>query len=161
MESEMSRISFKIGDVEISLESKHRFSMDDVSNIIGMVSDVSMARAASMPPTDKPDGRRVPNGDMSTATIAARLKADSGPDLAIASAARLTIFDGKGSFSRADLLTAMKQASGRYKVSMASNLSSTLRGLVKNGRLNETGSGTYALTATEREALESTLAGQP
>ena len=52
----------------------------------------------------------------------------------------------------------MKEAKGHYKASMGSNLTTNLRSPVKNKRLNETASGTYALAAGERDEMEQLLA---
>ncbi len=54
----------------------------------------------------------------------------------------------------------MKDATGHYKTTMGSNLSATLKSLVKSKRLNETAAGTYALTANEKDVMEKLLAQQ-
>ena len=153
-----SKISIKINNLEISMETPHESMIEDISNILELASNFMQSQGAS--PPDETEHLREQGADMSTTTIASRLKATTGPDLAVAAAARLTIFERRDSFTRAQLLAAMKLATGHYKSSMASNLSSSLKGLVRNTRFNETGSGTYTLTASERSTLEATLRGQ-
>ena len=52
----------------------------------------------------------------------------------------------------------MKEASNFYKKSMSSNLTATLSSLVKNKHLNEIKQNLYALTASQKEQMEKSIA---
>lgn len=100
------------------------------------------------------------NLNMAVGTIAARLSASSGTDLAIAAAAYLQLAQGMASFKRADLLSAMQSATAYYKSTMGSNLSKSLKTLVSSKRLNELTGGAYSLTAAEQTSLRARLEAQ-
>jgi hypothetical protein len=91
-------------------------------------------------------------------SIATKINAKSGSDVAIAAAAFLQLVEGKESFSRQELLTSMKAATKFYKTGMSSNLSGYLNSLV-GGKLNQIGTGKYCLASAEHARLETALAG--
>jgi endoglucanase Acf2 len=68
------------------------------------------------------------------AAIAGQLSVKTGPDLIIAAAAKLTLVDGKDTFSRDELIAAMKTATSYYKKSDVNNLSSYLNTHFDNKR---------------------------
>ncbi len=75
-------------------------------------------------------------GSLAPNTVAARLNAKTGPDVAIAAAAYLQICQGKTTFSRGALLTTMKAETGYYNTMMSSNLTSALKTLIASKRIN-------------------------
>lgn len=95
---------------------------------------------------------------LSVSTIAARLSVSSGPELIIAAAASLSIFQKRNSFSRQELLREMQAAHSYYKKTYSSNLSKALTRLVKSGDLLEQSGSRYSLSATKLTELESRLA---
>ena len=94
----------------------------------------------------------------SVSTIAGKLSVSTGPDLIIAAAASLSIFQSRKSFSRQELLKEMQAAHSYYKKTYSSNLSKALTRLVKSGDLLEQSGSTYSLSATKLSELESRLA---
>lgn len=110
--------------------------------------DTSLAQPLSSAPTTAP----------SVSTIAGKLSVSSGPDLIIAAAASLSIFQRRNSFSRQELLREMQAAPSYYKKTYSSNLSKALTRLVKSGDLLEQSGSTYSLSATKLTELESRLA---
>jgi hypothetical protein len=88
----------------------------------------------------------------------AHLGATSGPELAIAAAARLTFVKKQDKFTRREIDTEMKSATTYYSKNMSSNLSSSLTTLVKGKRLNQIEKDVYALSANEKATLEVKLA---
>ena len=96
---------------------------------------------------------------MSTTTIATKLGVNSGPELALAAAVRLTMVLGKATFSRREILDEMKSATGFYKGTYNNNLTSSLVRLTKEQKLNEPSKDIYALTPTTKKELETKLAG--
>ena len=158
--SSETKISLRIGEIEVSYEGDHGFVEDGLWHLLERAVALSNEHVE---PGVSPTAQAAPsasstNPDLSVMTIASRLRVKTGPELAVAAAARLSVIEGRAAFSRSDLMATMKEATGHYKSSMGSNLSATLRGLVRNNRLNENGSGMYALTAKEKETLETSLA---
>ena len=96
---------------------------------------------------------------MSTTTVATKLSVKSGPDLALAAAARLSIVLGKATFSRKEIHDEMKSATGFYKGTYNNNLTSSLVRLTKEQKLNEQSKDIYTLTPTTKKELVSQLAG--
>jgi hypothetical protein len=109
--------------------------------------------------TDGPNpGGGLSSLDYSTNTIAAHLNANSGPELVIAAAAHLAHVKKKDTFTRQEIHDEMKGATTYYKANMSTNLTKSLNTLVKNKRLNQVTKGMFALSATEKKALEGKLA---
>lgn len=92
------------------------------------------------------------NPQLHVNSISDRLSVKSGPDLVIAAAAYLQIVEGKQSFTRRELLDAMKSATSYYNQNIGSNLSAALKTLCAS-RLNQLNNGTYALKSHELSAL--------
>ncbi|MEM5401137.1 MULTISPECIES: hypothetical protein [Paraburkholderia] len=95
-----------------------------------------------------------------TTTIAARLKVESGPELVLAAAARLTMAEGHSVFTRKQLINEMRSAHSYFKETYVKNLSGSVHRLLKDNKLNEPSKGNLALTASCRAELEARLAGQ-
>lgn len=94
----------------------------------------------------------------STATIAAKMKANSGPDLVIAACTHLTLIKNRETFERKEIIEEMKTATHYWKQSYLSNLSKNLGNLVKSEKLRDVGKDRYALAAQTREEMEQLLA---
>lgn len=95
---------------------------------------------------------------MSTNTIASQIGAKSGPELLIAAVTHVQLVQKKDKVHRKEIAAEMKKATTFYKNTFTSNLSAYLDGLVKAKRLNLVGDKIYALTASERQKMESALA---
>jgi DNA-directed RNA polymerase delta subunit len=93
-----------------------------------------------------------------TGSIAAKLNAKTGSEVALAAAAYLSLVQRKPTFTRQELLDAMKTASGRYKQSFSDNLSSYITTLAKDGKLLSPGNDTYSLSAGTASDLQKQLA---
>lgn len=102
--------------------------------------------------------RPKPNGQtLHINSIASTLKAKSGGEVAVAAAAALQIYEGKESFTRAELLTTMKKATMAYKESMSGNLSTSLKTLV-GSKFNQIGTDVYSLNQETYDQLVAQLA---
>ena len=110
--------------------------------------------------TKKPIGDSPAALDFSTSTVATKLSAETGTDLAHAAAAKLSIVDGKQTFSRQELLDEMKLAPAFYKETYRNNLSKSLDRLVKADKLRLTGRNLYAISAKEHGDLLAKLEGE-
>ena len=98
--------------------------------------------------------------DLSTSTVATKLSAETGTDLVRAAAAKLSIVDGKQTFSRQELLNEMKLAPAFYRETYSSNLSKSLDRLVKADKLRLTGRHLYAISSKEHDDLLAKLEGE-
>jgi hypothetical protein len=78
--------------------------------------------------------------------------------LALAACAYLFFVEQKSTFSRENILDAMKKASTYYKENDRKNLSSSLNSLMKNGVVLERTQGNFAIHANKIKELEVTLA---
>jgi len=159
-----SKIRIRAGRLEVEYEGSEDFMRDDLPKLLETVDSLSSAsQAADDSGEDKQadtSGGGGGNGKVagSTATLAAKLKVESGPALILAAAARLTLGEGQASFNRKQLTDEMKTATGYYKKTYMNNMSSYLQNLVKEQKLVEPSSGTYALSSTTRATLEQRFA---
>lgn len=153
-----ARVHIKAGDKEIELVGTEEF----VSTHLGSISELLERLQTMGRKSDGSGGSGKALGEpnraikFSTATIAKKLNCKSAPELAVAAAARLTFVNGKAEFSRQELLTEMKTATGYYNATMVKNLSHSLRSLVGK-KLNEVATDRYALTGTASSELENAL----
>ena len=165
MDENKAKIRLKISAIEIEYEGESSFLKDDLLNLVRNVVGLYTENKSAIPvDATLPEGRSAnPTGssgelEHTTNTIAAHLGAKSGPELAIAAAAHLTFAKKKGSFTRREIDTEMKSATPFYTKNMSSNLTTSLNTLIKGKRLNQVAKDAYALSATEKAALENKLA---
>jgi hypothetical protein len=95
--------------------------------------------------------------------IANALEAKTGPDLVMVAAAYLHFTEGKPEFTRAEILAAMKNATGYWHENYLGNLSWALKSLTKAtaknpAKLRVVREDTYSLPAKESKRLEDALA---
>jgi hypothetical protein len=157
-----TKLRIKMGSIEVEYEGSDEFLKKELPELLKGVLELH-AKAGGVDESgrdnasdvgSKPDGHK---GRVSPSTAAVKLKASSGPELALAAAISLAT-EGKDSFTRTDLLNAMKQAKSHYKASHRGNLSGSITSLVKGGDLLDQGSNTYALSSQKRKELEAALA---
>ncbi|EGQ8107541.1 hypothetical protein CGH72_23070 [Vibrio parahaemolyticus] len=163
-----SKIKIKMGPIEIEYEGSEAFLKEELPALLSAVSDLykesgvteAVVNAEPDPAVSVASTTEKTTGSLqaTTGTIAARLGVKSGPELALAAAARLTLSLGIESFSRAQLLEEMKSASAYFKQTYNKNLSGTLTRLLKDGKLFETAKNTYSLSASQRSSMEARLA---
>ena len=157
-----SKVRIKAGSIEVEFEGSEEYMKDELPSLIELLYSLS--------PDDSPSEE---NGDtesveaptdeskqkiqMTTNTIASKLRVKSGNDLVIAACAHLTFVKGVDTFSRSNILAEMKLASNYYKANMRKNLSNTLKTLINQNKILETAKDTYALEATTKDSLGSQL----
>jgi len=158
-----SKIRIRIGQVEIEYEGEHAYLNEDLPKLLETLVELrKKAGGAEDRDNDADDtsddksSKKALTG--SVAAIAAKIKAKQGPDLIIAAATKLTLVDKQVTFSRETLLTAMRSAPGYYKKSYAKNLSISLQRLLTAGRMTESSTDNYALTANEVAVQEKAIA---
>lgn len=169
MSESTARVQVKIGGLEIDCQGSEIFLKEGMPNLVNQLIDTclkhkdAIQKIAPVPPPPPLQNSQSPLSnqselDLSTETIAARLGAASGSDLAIAAAAHLVLVDQQSKFTRKELLDEMQTATSYYKKTFSDNFSSYLKTLVTKGRINGLSKGSYALTAKELEDLKVKLA---
>lgn len=163
-----AKMRIKMGPIEIDYEGTEDFLKQELPAILKAISTLyndtgariaeqqSLAEAQISGASGNGAGTSS-NVGMSVTSIAAKIGVKTGPDLVVAAAARLTR-GGMANIPRGKLLEEMKQATGFFKTTYRSNLSSILLGLVKDGKLQETAKDTYALSIATKSDIEARLA---
>jgi hypothetical protein len=153
----MSRISVKLGELEIEYEGEQEFITDGLLNFakefVATTGECAVASSVSELQKERKGGVSLP-----TSSIAQRLGSKSGSDLAVAAAAHLVFVKKMDQFSHTELLAEMRKAKTFYKKSFHSNLGNHLKTLVNAGRFNHIGGNDYALSENEITDLGAKLA---
>ena len=164
-----AKIRIKIGLVEVDYEGDPAFLKDGLNDLIQSVSEIHSSlpqqasqvaqQAAASDPTPQP----VPITSavalgLSTKSIAARMEAKSGPELAICAMAHLELVKNLDSYERKSILDEMKTATGYYNGNMSGNNAANIASLVKSKRVTEVGTGRFCLSASERKKVEAAIA---
>ncbi|MEM7336729.1 MAG: hypothetical protein AAF490_31945 [Chloroflexota bacterium] len=158
-----SKIKIKMGDIEIEYEGSEEFLQKDFPEMLATIVELKQLNIEDdlegIEEDDLSEENSVGGFKGTTSTVAARLKVSSGSDLVIAAASRLTLVLNQESFSRSELLKEMQAAKAYYKTSYRKNLSNYLKTLVGADRIREVAKDTYAMSASERNKVETKLAG--
>jgi hypothetical protein len=159
------RIRIKVGELELEWESDGSLSVENVTSLLREIETLSPAPLQTPAPPRPPvlpnaNGAGAGLGEpqkLFVTSIAAKLSVKNGPDLARAAAAYLQITEAKESFSRTELLEAMRKAPMYFKTNMRKNLSPIISGLIPE-KFNQIGENRFSLTASEHAVLEAALA---
>jgi hypothetical protein len=155
-----AKIRIRAAGIEIEYEGESSFLKSD---LIAMLQEVTKLVPATSggesqgkvaPANGKP---ATGNQSLTTKSIATKLGAKSGSEVAESAVAHLAIIREMSTFKRADINDAMKSAAGIYKVNMTSNLSKIIQTLLSQDTLVETGADTYALTPSAETRLRTSL----
>lgn len=160
MENTMtSKIRIKLGPIEVEYEGSESFLKEELPDLLAAVAKLhkeSAAPAEALHAPPKPPSAGAVQG--TTATIAAKLGVKSGPDLILAACARMTFVSGQASFTRKQITDEIKGATGYYKKTYLNNLTTYLQQLVKDQKLVESSTDTFALSVPTRTQVETQLA---
>ena len=160
-----SRVRIKAGPVEFEYDGEMTWSIDNIKDMfshietlfkVPVLSEIDHASTGSKPDSAKKDSNEKKQ-KLHVTSVATKLKAKTGPELAVAAAATLQIYDGKQSFSRVELSDTMKSATMHYKISMLGNLTKIIGSLIGK-EFNQISEGVYSLTAAEYDRLANELA---
>ena len=156
-----SKIQVKVGIVEFSGEGNQDWLAKQLDKILDKVPELLKIEVGETEPSKGTGSDLGKTGvkkisGLSVLNIAGKLNAKSGADVALAAAAYLHFVGGKAIFSRDELSSAMKEATGIYKNSMLANLTKTLAQLEKNGTFNKS-SNSYSLNASKVSELNAIL----
>lgn len=154
-----SKIQVKVGAVEFSGEGNQDWLSNQLDKILEKIPELlkventtpkkSVATASIDPIEGLVSG-------LSLINIAGKLNSKSASELAIAAATFLHFIEGKTAFSRDELSSTMKKATGFYKDTMMNNLTKTLTQLEKNGTFNKS-SSLYSIQANKVNELNAIL----
>lgn len=156
-----SKIQVKVGIVEFAGEGNQDWLAKQLDKILEKVPELLKIEVASPSNfTQNIPTPRTQNGEsisgLSVLNIAGKLNPKSGGDLAIVAAAYLHFILEKATFSRDDISTHMKNATGIFKQTFIKNLTPTLSRLEKSGDLLKSGSN-YSLSANKVSELNALL----
>jgi hypothetical protein len=153
-----AKIHIKVGGIEIDYEGDSAFLEKDLLKMVQELQKVAPTAFAGALHGSSAGGKP-PTGaqTLTTKSIATKLSAKSGSDVAEAAVAHLAIIKGMATFKRSDINDAMKSAAGIYKSTMTSNLSAIIQTLLNQDTLVETGTDTYALTPAAESKLKERL----
>jgi len=160
-----SKIRIKLGAIEVEYEGSENFLKEELPALLQAVSDLYAKSSGTLAPPEgesrSSTGEKGNNGtgiiEMTTASIASKLGVRSGPELVLAAAAHLRFVKGAEKFPRKQLIEQMRSASSFFKESYVSNLSKTIKVLMKENKFNEPSSEVYALNHTTEQELRSRL----
>ena len=160
-----SKIQIKIGIVEFSGEGNQDWLARQLDKILEKVPELLKIGGVNLPKGLNEEGTANGNSNtmgedrfskLSVLNIAGKLNAKSGSELSIAAAAFIHFVLGKNSFSRDDITSNMKNATGMFKQSFIKNLSGSLSRLEKAGYLLKTGNN-YSLSTSKVTELNALL----
>ena len=171
MTSTPAKLRLKLAWIEVDYEGNSDFLEDKLLSLLEQVSRLSAEhpnaitpkRGAHTEPEKSPSREGIlahenkHEVEHTTSSIASLLSAETGSELIVAAAAKLSFMDKRDRFSRQDLLTEMRTAAGYFKETYSSNLTSYIRTLEKANRLRQGGKNSYSLSPSERSALNGRL----
>jgi hypothetical protein len=167
MEGNQATIKVKLGNLEIEYQGAAEFLQDDlVRTVKGLLElqkefPASTSIGTSTTPTMDQPGKTnniLGTFDHSTSTIATILSVNSGPELAKAAAAHIHFSKGDKTFSRQELIDAMRAAPAYFKETFVNNLSSSLKRLTRDDVLRIVGNDSFSLSAKAIAEIEPKLA---
>jgi hypothetical protein len=159
----MPAIKIRIGSLEVEYDGDQKFIE---SGLLALIAELKDAVPA-VPSVPTGPGSSASNGSggqgtfgHTTSQIAQIMSVASGPELAVAAAAHLTLVKGQAQLQRSDILKEMRGAPSFYSDGYSGNLTSILNGLVKKKTFNPIGANVFALANSARKEIEDKLAGE-
>lgn len=164
----VARVRIKAGPVEFEYEGETELAVTDIKDLfshietlfkVPILAEGGEPHAPAEPPTPAPanNGGSGYGPKLHVNSVAQKLKAKTGSELAVSAAATLQICEGKETFTRTELLDTMKKATMHYSANMSGNLSKILGTLV-GAKFNQIGDGVYSLNSEEHQKLAAQLA---
>jgi len=157
----MGKIRIKVGLVEVEFEGSEEYLREELPALLELLSSLESGAGEDVNEESElleasadPSAKKL---EMTTNTIAAKLDSKSGADLVLAACAHLTFVKGFDTFKRKNILGEMRLASNYFKETYSNNLSASLKTLVRNSKILETSTDTYALEARTKSELEKKL----
>lgn len=153
------KLRLKLGERELEIEAPLDFIRTDLTDILKKImgSEFSLGTKAFSSKLSQSDSADQSDYAQSTDMIAALLGSKTGPHLAMAAAANLTLVKGKPKFSRKEILDEMQTATTYYNHNYSGNLTKILQGLTRSKKLNLVANNTYALSKSEMDLFKSLM----
>ncbi|MEM0948870.1 MAG: hypothetical protein AAGK37_15830 [Pseudomonadota bacterium] len=151
-----TKLNIEMSGLKVSFEGPTEFLDEKLAEVCEKLSSLGLPSVDGQGEV-APRLTEIQEVKMSTTDIAVKLTSKSGPDLIMAAAAHLRFVKRLEDFKRGELLAEMKSAKSFYRQTYSNNLSKSLEGLVKGGRLSNPATETYALPHTEEEGLRAKL----
>jgi len=157
-----SKLKIKVGLIEVDYEGEEKFLKEEFPQLLLAVTKLhkELGNTITPPqvaPSEKGKAPITDLGQASTSTIAQKIGGGSGPELVLAASTYLTLVLNKDSFTRKEITEEIKKAKAFFKANYVSNLSTILKRLCANGKLNELGSEVYSLNESAKTALTTQL----
>lgn len=156
-EANKTRIKIKLPNLEVEYEGTPNFLESGLLELTKKFGDFAKEEVSQLPLRDNQDDdtkTHEVHSSLTTIAIANRLGTKSGPELIIATMAKLKFTDGKDVVSADDIKTEMKEAHSIYKKSMTSNFDKNITNLVKQEMVNVVAAKRYSLSRKKIESIE-------
>src|ERR1700733_9728243 len=155
------RIKFKT--FELEFEGEDKFAKADLLELIDKVHSFANTILDDQEGEDSEDhsGAGDENGKSdgwSTSKIAQKIGGNTGTKLVIAALAYHCIVKRRALATRKQIVDEMKLATAFYRDTFRKNLTSTLRSLVKSGKIHENGTDNFALSDSLLNSTKAQLA---
>ncbi len=154
-----ARIKLKIGAIEVEFEGTESYLKTELPKLLEGIfdlyspdKDLDLSEEEELIQENTDPGKKKFN--LTTNSIATRLDVKSGPDLILAACIHMHFSKGAETFTRANIIAEMKQASNFYKGNYISNLSKYLKSLMVGKKIIERSKDTYALDAQTVKEME-------
>lgn len=158
-----SRVRIKAGPVEFEYEAETELAVSDIKDLFSHIETLFKVPVLAegghvhASPENFKANVNGPAQKLHINSIATKLGAKTGADVALAAAAALQIFDQKETFTRGELLEMMKKGTLHYKENMSSNLTAIIKSML-GPKLNQISDGVYSLTSDAYQDLAGKLA---
>jgi hypothetical protein len=155
-----AKLRIKAKGIEIEWEGEVDYLKNDLPDLIAAI-----VSALGIDPSDDTGEEDADAGSASlkpgikttTAALSAKLKPGTGAELFKLALAKLQLSDNIEPATRAQIHNEMRTASKFYKPNMKNNLNNMIDTLLGQGAINEPTSGSYALTQSTLENLQTKL----
>lgn len=155
-----AKLRIKAKGIEIEWEGEVDYLKNDLPDLIAAIVTALGIDAnddSSEEGADTGNASLKPGIRTTTAALAAKLKPGTGAELFKLALAKLQLSDNVEPATRAQIHNEMKTASKFYKQNMKNNLNNMIDTLLGQGAINEPTSGSYALTQSTLENLQTKL----
>lgn len=154
-------LRIKCGDVEVEYSGEEAFAEKHLKPLIDSLAKSFEQAWPTLGAKKTTDHLHNKGGSqasaITTSTVATKLAAKTGTDLALA-AAYVLHASGKDQFTRTELTDTMRDAKSYFNVNYAKNLTNSLKTLVKQQNFLHQGGDDYALSVSCKADLDKKLA---
>ena len=157
-------LRIKVGVVEVEVEGSQEFVEGSFPDLLTRLLEKNGWRdgVEALKPNVRGEAAKAgaPSGqgfEHSTNAIASIMDVKTGPDLAMAACAHLSIVKGEAKFARKAILDEMQSATAYYNHNYSGNLTKILQSLMRAKKLNLVSNQTYSLPKSQIDNFLSLL----